>query len=59
MEIETKMAEDKEREARRIAKANENGKVSAAKRPVTSALKRVSTHGVVKRPLTPRVGRGF
>lgn len=59
MEIETKMAEDKEREAQRIAKADENSKASAAKRPVTSAVKRVSTQGVVKRPLTPRVGRGF
>ena len=58
MEIEAKMSEDKEREAQRIAKATELG--AAVKRPVTSAIKRVSTQGAVKRPLTPRVGgRGF
>lgn len=57
MEIEAKMAEDKEREALRIAKAAELG--IAIKRPVTSAIKRVSTQGAVKRPLTPRIGRGF
>ena len=58
MEIETKMAEDKEREAQRIAKADEVGK-AAVKRPLTSAIKRVATAGAVRRPLTPRVGRGF
>ncbi|MCJ1272622.1 DEAH-box RNA helicase prp16 [Puttea exsequens] len=57
MEIETKMAEDKEREEQRIAKAAEAG--AAVKRPLTSAVKRVATQGAVKRPLTPRVGRGF
>ena len=57
MEIETKMAEDKEREAHRIAKAAEAG--TAVKKPLTSAVKRVATQGAVKRPLTPRVGRGF
>ena len=57
MEIETKMAEDKEREARRIAKVAEMG--TAVKKPVASAVKRVATQGAVKRPLTPRVGRGF
>lgn len=56
MEIEAKMAEDKERETQRIAKAAVLGTV---KRPVTSAIKRLSTQGAVKRPLTPRVGRGF
>ena len=57
MEIEAKMAEDKEREAQRIAKTSALG--TAVKRPVTSAIKRLSTQGAVKRPLTPRVGRGF
>ena len=57
MEIEAKMAEDKERETQRIAKAAVLG--TAVKRPVTSAIKRLSTQGAVKRPLTPRVGRGF
>jgi pre-mRNA-splicing factor ATP-dependent RNA helicase DHX38/PRP16 len=57
MEIETKMAEDKEREAQRIAKAAEAG--TAVKRPVTSIVKRVATQGAVKKPLTPRVGRPF
>ena len=57
MEIEAKMAEDKEREVERIAKIEMLG--TFVKRPVTSAIKRVSTQGAVKRPLTPRVGRGF
>ena len=57
MEIEAKMAEDKEQEAQKIAKAAVLG--TAVKRPITSAIKRVSTQGAVKRPLTPRVGRGF
>lgn len=58
MEIETKMAEDKERETQRISKSAEAG--LAVKRPMTSAVKRVATQGAVKRPLTPRVGgRGF
>lgn len=57
MEIETNMAEDKEREAQRIARAAEAGTV--VKRPVTSAVKRVAAQGAVKRPLTPRVGRPF
>ena len=57
MEIETKMAEDKEREVQRVAKAAELG--ANVKRPLTTAVKRVATQGAVKRPLTPRVGRGF
>lgn len=57
MEIEAKMAEDKEREARRIAQAAELG--VAVKRPATLVVKRVATQGAVKRPQTPRVGRGF
>ena len=57
MEIEAKMAEDKEREAQRVAALEDTPKL--AKRPVTSAVKRITTQGAVKRPLTPRVGRGF
>ena len=57
MEIETKMAEDKEREAQRIAKATKLG--ISVKKPIDSAVKRVTTQGAVKRPLTPRTGRGF
>lgn len=52
------MAEDKEREAQRIIKAADAGK-TAVKRPTTSAFKRVATQGAVKRPMTPRMGRGF
>ena len=52
------MAEDKEREANRIAKAAEAEQLSVA-RPMTAAIKRIATQGVVKRPLTPRVARGF
>ena len=58
MEIETRMAEDKEREAQRIAKAAGCLKPTVA-RPISSAIKRVATQGAVKRPTTPRVGRGF
>lgn len=55
-ELEAKMAEDKEREARRISN-EENG--SRVKRPTTTAIKRIATQGAVKRPMTPRMGRGF
>ncbi|MCJ1349455.1 DEAH-box RNA helicase prp16 [Peltigera leucophlebia] len=59
MEIEAQMAEDKEQEDNRIAKAEEKER-TAVRRPATSALlKRVATQGAVKRPLTPRIGRGF
>lgn len=58
MEIETQMAEDKEREAQRIAKVAAGLKPTAV-RPMSSAVRRVATQGIVKRPLTPRVGRGF
>ena len=51
------MAEDKEKEAQRIAKAAEN-REGKAKRPMT-AVRRVATQGAVRRPMTPRVGRGF
>lgn len=57
MEIETQMAEDKEREAQRIAKVNDTAEAKM-KRPMT-AVRRVATQGAVKRPTTPKVGRGF
>lgn len=58
MEIETQMAEDKEREALRIAKAA-SGQKPTVVRPMSSAVRRVATQGAVKRPLTPKIGRGF
>ena len=82
MEIETQMAEDKERHQRQVdrvreveeeGKKNQYSQQKLIKRPATGittssssssslALRRVvatSQHGAVKRPLTPRVGRGF
>lgn len=56
MEIETQMAEDKEREAQRVARAADGLKLPVV-RPMSSALKRVATQGAVRRPMTPR--RGF
>ncbi len=58
MEIEAQMAEDKEKEAQRVARLAETPS-SVVLRPMTAAVKRVATQGAVKRPLTPRVGRGF
>lgn len=58
MEIEAQMAEDKEREAQRLAKLADTAKTTV-RRTTTAAIKRVATQGAVKRPLTPRVGRGF
>lgn len=55
-ELEAKMAEDKEREAQRIAQ-EENGPI--VRRPKTAVLKRMATQGSVRRPMTPRTGRGF
>ncbi|KAI4102776.1 MAG: hypothetical protein LQ339_004515 [Xanthoria mediterranea] len=57
MEIETQMAEDKDREAQRIAKANANAEAKA-KTPLT-AVRRIATQGAVRRPMTPKIGRGF
>ncbi len=58
MEIETKMAEDKDRELQRIAKVAEVGKAKA-KAPYTTAIKRVAKQGAVRRPSTPKINRGF
>ena len=58
MEIEAQMAEDKEREAQRIAKIEDTPRM-AVRRPTTTAIKRIATQGAVKRPLTPSIRRGF
>lgn len=59
MEIETKMAEDKEQEDQRLAKIKSMSD-SVVKKPMSSALKRVIKQGAVKRPQSPRIGnRGF
>lgn len=55
MEIEAKMAEDKQKEAERIEK--EAAKM--AKKPLVSAVKKVAAHGAVRRPVVKRAGRGF
>lgn len=57
-EIEAKMAEDKRREEERLAR--ENSAISSAIRKAPgSAVKKVTTQGVVKRPVKSRGGRGF
>lgn len=58
MEIEAKMAEDKEREVQRVTSLAETPR-TVVRRPATSAIKRIATQGSVKRPMTPRHGRGF
>jgi pre-mRNA-splicing factor ATP-dependent RNA helicase DHX38/PRP16 len=55
MEIEAKMVEDKLREEQRLE--NENLKVT--KKPLTSAVKKVASHGAVRKPIVKRPGRGF
>lgn len=55
MEIEAKMAEDKLREERRLE--NENAKM--VKKPLASVVKKIASHGAVKRPVVKRPGRGF
>jgi pre-mRNA-splicing factor ATP-dependent RNA helicase DHX38/PRP16 len=49
------MVEDKLREEQRLE--NENLKV--AKKPLTSAVKKVASHGAVRKPIVKRPGRGF
>ncbi|CZR50812.1 probable pre-mRNA splicing factor ATP-dependent RNA helicase PRP16 [Phialocephala subalpina] len=55
MEIEAKMAEDKLREQQRL----ENESLKVAKKPVSSVVKKVASHGAVRKPVVKRVGRGF
>ena len=57
MEIEAQMAEDKEKEAQRLARLEEGAK--SVTRPMASAVQRVATQGAVRRPAAPRIGRGF
>ena len=58
MEIETKMAEDKQREVDRLSKET-NGNLGDKQKPSALAVKRIAKQGAVRRPLTPRIGRGF
>ena len=55
MEIEAQMAEDKQREQERLAKEE----TKLLKKPMSAAVKKVASHGAVKKPVTRRAGRGF
>ncbi|RDW77094.1 putative pre-mRNA splicing factor ATP-dependent RNA helicase PRP16 [Coleophoma cylindrospora] len=55
MEIEAKMAEDKLREQKRL----ESEEAKLTKKPAASAVKKVASHGAVKKPIARRAGRGF
>jgi pre-mRNA-splicing factor ATP-dependent RNA helicase DHX38/PRP16 len=55
MEIEAQMAEDKMNEEKRLA----NESLKTAKKPVSSAVKKVASHGAVRKPVVKRAGRGF
>jgi pre-mRNA-splicing factor ATP-dependent RNA helicase DHX38/PRP16 len=55
IEIEAKMAEDKLREQQRLE--NESSKL--AKKPLSTAVKKVASHGAVRKPIARRPGRGF
>jgi pre-mRNA-splicing factor ATP-dependent RNA helicase DHX38/PRP16 len=48
-------AEDKLREQKRL----ENESAKMAKKPMASAVKKVASHGAVKKPVARRAGRGF
>ncbi len=55
MEIEAKMAVDKQREAERL-----NGEaLKMVKKPSEAVVKKVASHGAVRRPIVKRAGRGF
>ena len=55
MEIEAQMAEDKLREQQRLAKEN----LKMARTPALSTVKKVASHGAVRKPVIKRSGRGF
>ncbi|KAI1004527.1 Pre-mRNA-splicing factor ATP-dependent RNA helicase [Podosphaera aphanis] len=55
MEIEAKMAEDKSRHQKQL----EDKERLAAKKPVSAVVKKVTVHGVVRKPVSKRPGRGF
>lgn len=55
MEIEAKMAADKQREAERV-----NGEaLKLIKKPSEVMVKKIASHGAVRRPIVKRPGRGF
>ncbi|KAF4552613.1 Pre-mRNA-splicing factor ATP-dependent RNA helicase prp16-like protein [Elsinoe fawcettii] len=56
LEIEAKMAEDRDREAER--KRKEEQKQEAARKPLSSAVKKVTSSGAVRKPVAPK-RRGF
>ncbi|CCU76109.1 unnamed protein product [Blumeria hordei] len=55
MEIEAKMAQDKDREERRL----EHDSIEALAKPASSSVKKISSHGAVRRPPKKRPGRAF
>jgi pre-mRNA-splicing factor ATP-dependent RNA helicase DHX38/PRP16 len=55
MEIEAKMAEDKLREQQRL----EIESTKMVKKPLPTAVKKVASHGAVRKPVVRRPGRGF
>ena len=55
MEIEAKMAEDKVREERRLDKES----TLLVKKIIPTAVKKVASHGAVRKPVVRRSGRGF
>jgi pre-mRNA-splicing factor ATP-dependent RNA helicase DHX38/PRP16 len=55
MEIEAQMAEDKLNEEKRLA----NETLKTAKKPASSVVKKVASHGAVRKPVVKRAGRGF
>ncbi|PNS20896.1 hypothetical protein CAC42_2827 [Sphaceloma murrayae] len=56
LEIEAKMAEDREREKQR--KKMEEEKLLATRKPMASAVKKVTAQGAVRKPVVPK-RRGF
>ena len=58
LEIETKMAEDKERDDQRLAKLAESQQ-QAVKKPLNGLVKKITTQGAVVRPVASRMGRRF
>lgn len=55
MEIEAKMAEDKLREQQRL----ETESTKMTKKPLPTAVKKVASHGAVRKAVARRPGRGF
>jgi pre-mRNA-splicing factor ATP-dependent RNA helicase DHX38/PRP16 len=55
IEIEAKMAADKQREAERI----DSEALKMVKKPSEAVVKKIASHGAVRRPIVKRAGRGF